>query len=185
MAYIFKPPVDPMNPIDRNDPPPEGWEYVDGRDYRHTDPKYILPMCREWEQREMQRLRRAGKVQPEYFALGAIMPGERLLEPEKIDVEKISIGSVLLTEQAVESARILVKFFQSRGRGWRGFYMNDLRNFCSYTNQYSLQDLPGIFYPIVPKCTLSGQIAPAPVLVVGHPRGQMLVTDLFILACMS
>ena len=58
MAFDFKNPVDPKKPLDDNDPPPEGWEFVDAKDYRvalFVFPTGVFKECCEWEERELAR----------------------------------------------------------------------------------------------------------------------------------
>ena len=59
MTFRFKPPVDPENPLDKNDLPPEGWQLVDTRDYAkalHGFPPQLFTECVEWEKREFERI---------------------------------------------------------------------------------------------------------------------------------
>ena len=58
MAFHFKEPVDPKNPIDPCDLPPKDWVYVDAHDYRRAlfgFPDKIFTDCVKWEERELKR----------------------------------------------------------------------------------------------------------------------------------
>lgn len=63
MAFYFVPPVDPENPLDPDDPPPDGWDAVDLKVYNKVlfgSPSPIFTACRGWEQRERERLEKLG-----------------------------------------------------------------------------------------------------------------------------
>lgn len=59
LGFTFTPPVDPYNPLDPSDPPPEGWDTnIDTRDYRKALFGFrsdLFAACCEWEKREKER----------------------------------------------------------------------------------------------------------------------------------
>jgi hypothetical protein len=59
MAFEFKKPVDPKKPQDSDDPPPNGWEYVDAKDHGKALFGFLPRLfteCMEWEERELARI---------------------------------------------------------------------------------------------------------------------------------
>ncbi|MDO8492289.1 MAG: hypothetical protein Q7S34_01450 [bacterium] len=61
-VFPFSPMINPHNPIDPSDPPPEGWENVRDSDCRCplSPNKYV-----EWQSRELFRKSRQGTVSAE------------------------------------------------------------------------------------------------------------------------
>jgi len=63
LGFEFKKPADPHDPLDKNDPPPGGWDTgIDTRDYRrrmHGYPSRLFADCEEWEKRELKRHKKA------------------------------------------------------------------------------------------------------------------------------
>ncbi|MFC1720965.1 hypothetical protein ACFLY0_02120 [Patescibacteria group bacterium] len=60
LGFPFNRKIDPENPLDLTDPPPENWDTgIDTRDCRanlHGSPSELFTRCLEWEKREMERL---------------------------------------------------------------------------------------------------------------------------------
>ncbi len=57
MAFIFEEPLDPKNPLDISDLPPEDWSTVDAQDYRKAlfgFPSETFTECVEWEKHERE-----------------------------------------------------------------------------------------------------------------------------------
>ena len=59
LGFEFTKPVDPANPLDSSDLPPEGWNTgIDTRNYRaalYGFPSELFVACCEWEKREIAR----------------------------------------------------------------------------------------------------------------------------------
>lgn len=59
MTFHFREPIDPKNPTDISDPPPNYWEQIDAHDYRKAlfgFPDALFVECVEWEKRELERI---------------------------------------------------------------------------------------------------------------------------------
>jgi len=73
--FYFAEPIDPHNPRDPNDPPPEGWDTnFDAKDFskaRFGSPPQHMRECQEWEEREMKRLgNKIDYINPRHSAFG-------------------------------------------------------------------------------------------------------------------
>ena len=63
-GFSFKAPIDPRNPLDRSDLPPEGWDTeIDTSDFRRALFGFrstLYQECLDWEVRELGRYEKKG-----------------------------------------------------------------------------------------------------------------------------
>ncbi len=58
-SFPFDQRIDPTKSLDESDPPPEGWDQLDNRDFRSClfgTGNSIMRNCHDWELRELARI---------------------------------------------------------------------------------------------------------------------------------